>query len=304
MFGTNINILLENIPKPHNPQRLDLVLDGGAFNGSYMVGGLMFLKAMEENKHVKVEIISSCSIGSVCGLLYHLNEMELFETFYEYVRDTFQRHKNLNMFDKCFSILRKKIPKNFCKKIKDRLIITYYNANTLEKVVKTRYKNIDELFETIRRSCHVPFMMGDQILHRDVYMDGLMPYVLQSVDDKKILHFDLYGRDILTSLFTIKNEITNRHRILSGMLDVHLFFIKNTSTQMCSYINNPSTLFIINNYIKLLCEIIIIYAVYLYMRLCSFLKSNNITCEKSFIFELFIHLLRETYYKSIEYICL
>ncbi len=304
MIDTNINMLLENVPKPQKPQRLDLVLDGGAFNGSYMAGGLMFIKAMESNKYVKVERISSCSIGSVCGLLYHLNEIELFETFYEHVRDVFHKNKNLNMFDDCFSIVRKKIPKNFCKKIKDRLIITYYNANTLEKVVQTQYKNIDELLETIRRSCYVPFMMGDQILCRDVYMDGFTPYVLQPIDDKKILHFDLYGRDMLSFLFTIKNEITNRHRMLSGMLDVHLFFIKNTSTQMCSYINNPSILFIVNNYIKLLCENIIIYIVYLYMRLCSVLKSNNITCEKSFIFDLFIHLIRETYYKSIEYICL
>ena len=34
---TFINTLIENIPEKHLPPELDLVFDGGAFNGVYML---------------------------------------------------------------------------------------------------------------------------------------------------------------------------------------------------------------------------------------------------------------------------
>ena len=36
----------------------------------------------------------------------------------------------------------------------------------------------------------------------------------------------------------VKNEKTNLHRILIGVLDFHLFLIKQRKTAMCSYVND------------------------------------------------------------------
>ena len=41
-----IDDLPENIKNCKNPIMIDLVLDGGAFNGAYLVGALFFLKEM------------------------------------------------------------------------------------------------------------------------------------------------------------------------------------------------------------------------------------------------------------------
>ena len=47
MFQPYINNLLNNLPKRDNPFHIDLVLDGGVFNGSYLIGALYFLKELE-----------------------------------------------------------------------------------------------------------------------------------------------------------------------------------------------------------------------------------------------------------------
>jgi len=59
MIHTYVKKLIENLPEnitqKKEPLILDLVLDGGAFNGSYLVGALYFLKEMERLNYVKIE---------------------------------------------------------------------------------------------------------------------------------------------------------------------------------------------------------------------------------------------------------
>ena len=45
-----IDKLISNIDKNNIPKTIDLILDGGAFNGSYQIGGLLYLKRMENKK--------------------------------------------------------------------------------------------------------------------------------------------------------------------------------------------------------------------------------------------------------------
>ena len=58
---TFINTLIENIPEKHLPPELDLVLDGGAFNGVYMLGGLFYVKELERREKIQVKRVSCCS---------------------------------------------------------------------------------------------------------------------------------------------------------------------------------------------------------------------------------------------------
>ena len=69
MIKKIINQLLDdnqiNLNFGEKPQRIDIVLGGGAFNGSYLIGALFFLKEMEKRNYIIVERISGCSIGSI-----------------------------------------------------------------------------------------------------------------------------------------------------------------------------------------------------------------------------------------------
>ena len=58
MINDYVNKLIENLPDDIKnrtmPEEIDLVLDGGVFNGSYHVGALYFLKEMERRKYIKI----------------------------------------------------------------------------------------------------------------------------------------------------------------------------------------------------------------------------------------------------------
>ena len=92
MIDNYINQLLENVNHENIPKNIDLVLQGGAFNGSYMIGCLLYLKQMEEKKLIYVDRVSGCSIGAVLGLCFLTNKIEIAITngikMMEFIRKT------------------------------------------------------------------------------------------------------------------------------------------------------------------------------------------------------------------------
>jgi hypothetical protein len=118
------------------------------------------------------------------------------------------------------------------------------------------------MIHTIIKSCYVPLLIDGNILYKHKYIDGITPYIFNKEPNKKILYLDLFGYDKVGNLLNVKNEKTNYHRILSGLLDIHSFFIKQSSTQMCSYVNDWS---IVNkgfNYCKRITEKLCIYIIF------------------------------------------
>jgi hypothetical protein len=226
--------LLENIPSDFKKQKINLILDSGAFNGSYLVGALYFLKEMERKKHIKINKISGSSIGSLTALLYCSDLLDLSTEIYNIASKQFKENWDLNVVDEIFQLIRRQLNPDY--KIPDRfLYISFYNIKKGKKVVRSRYRNLEDLFETIRRSCFVPFLINGEMLHREKFCDGMFPYILPIEPNVETLYLNLYGYDKLQYLLSIKNEKNNTHRILNGLLDIHLFFIKDEPTQMCSY---------------------------------------------------------------------
>ena len=91
--------LIENLPEElknsKTPLRLDIVLDGGIFNGSYLVGALYFLKEMEKRNYVIIERISGCSIGSVVAFLYFMDALDEMPKLYDIVKNEFKNENNI-----------------------------------------------------------------------------------------------------------------------------------------------------------------------------------------------------------------
>ena len=104
---------------------------------------------------------------------------------------------------------------------------------------------------------------------------------------RKIIFMDLLGFDKIGHTLNVKNEKTNFHRILSGMLDIHNFFIKDGSqTQMCSFVNNWSLYNYFLMSIRYLIEKIIIYKIY-------FLNIINVNLPNKFKQGLFYKLMNK-----------
>lgn len=296
--------LIENIPctiKNNKTIKTDLVLDGGIFNGSYLAGALYFLKEMEKKNIINVERVSGVSVGAIVAFLYFIDELDLMTHLYNIVCSEFKTNYNLKIIKKLKTLLNCKIPSNICEKVNERLYITYYNIKKGKKIVKKKYKSIDDILNTIIKSCFIPYLIDGTLLYKNKYIDGINPYIFNIEKDKKILYLDLCGYDKIWHLLNIKNEKTNHHRILSGLLDIHNFYIKQASTNMCSYVNDWS---IINNttyYFKKMIEKIFVYIVYIIMYLKKYIP---IEIQHGVIYKIISKMFIETFIILLDTYCM
>ena len=233
---------MDNLPdyikNTDNPLKIDLVLDGGVFNGSYLAGALYFLKEMEKRKYIIIERISGCSIGSIAGFLYIMDRLDLITNLYEEFNKEFKETYSLNIIKYIKGNLMEFSNEENLKKINSKLYITYYNIIKGQKKVKSVYKNWDELSNTLIKSCFFPYLVNGNLLYKNKYLDGISPYIFNEQPGRKILYMELFSSDKISGIINIKNEKTNHHRILTGLLDIHNFFIKDSRrTVMCCYVN-------------------------------------------------------------------
>ena len=186
MIKSYINKLIENLPIEikqneinKTPMKVDLILDGGLFNGSYLVGALYFIKEMEARRYIKVERISGCSIGSLVGFLYFIDALDELPCLYESLLDDFKTQNNFSLIKNLKQKLVHRIPENICEKVFKRLYITYNNIKTGKKIVKKTYKNVNEIFDSIIKSSYIPFMIDGNLVYQNKYIDGLNPYIFE-----------------------------------------------------------------------------------------------------------------------------
>lgn len=271
MINEYILHLIKNLQKDvHFPQEIDLVLSGGAFNGSYMLGSLYYLRELEHQGKINIHKISGSSIGSILGLFYIADRLDLFNELYSSCFDSLVEHRNLSKLLQLKTMLKDQLPSNLCELVQDKLYISYHNIRSGRKCVKHRYKNTDELMDCIIRSCYVPFLINYRAAYKNKYIDGMLPFFFKQKKSKtKVLYINLITHDKASHMLAVKNEYTNMHRVLIGISDIHQFFIKNKNTYMCSYIDNWSLYEYVVYYLSLVIEKSILYTLYVTKDICN-----------------------------------
>lgn len=302
MIENYVNKFIENLPEDSKKYcEIDLILDGGAFNGSYLVGALYFLKEMEKRSYIKIDRISGCSVGSIVALLYYIDALDLMPSLYEIINRDFKHKYNLNTIKTLKQYLQHKIPDDICSKINNKLFISYHNIKKRKKIVKSTYNNVDDIFDTIIKSCYIPFLIDNKLLYKNKYMDGINAHIFNRDTRKKILHMELFSYDKFTSSINIKNEKSNFHRILSGLLDIHSFFIKKTNTPMCSFVNEWSLINKCRYHLKILLENIIVYIIYSIFYIKKYIPED---IKDNFIIKLISKILFDIFIISLDTYCL
>ena len=305
MINKYIEKFIENLPEEFknnkNPIKLDLVLDGGIFNGSYLIGALYFLKEMEKRNYVKIHRISGCSIGSIVAFVYIIDCLDILELLYDTTLKQLEVNHNLNTVLNLHKLLDSHIPNDVCDKVNNKLYITYTNIQKKRKKVKFIYKTKEEIINTIIKSSYIPFLIDGNLLFENKYIDGINPYIFKIKNDRKILYLNLYGYDKIKYLLNIKNEKTNFHRILSGLLDIHNFFIKQTNTYMCSYINEWNIFDNTHFFIKKIIEKILIYFICIINLL---LKNISVKIKDFVLYKILSKITYETYVILLQTYCI
>jgi hypothetical protein len=304
MINDYVIKLIENLPDDikniKEPIKMDIVLDGGIFNGSYHVGALYFLKEMENRKYIKIDRLSGCSVGSIVGFLYFIDSLDLMPVLYDLINKEFRQTYNLNLIKELKKHLADRIPSDICERVNNRLFITYNNIKKGTKPVKSIYKDVDDIINAIIKSSYIPYLIDGNVLYENKSMDGITPFIFKE-REKKILYLDLFGSDKLGNLLNVKNEKSNYHRILSGLLDIHSFFIKQSNTPMCSYVNDWTYSNICFNYLKTIIERICIYLIHILL----FFKTNiSVEFKETVLYKILSKISYDIFIIILETYCL
>ena len=146
MLESCIENLVKNLPKTEKSQNIDLVLEGGAFNGSYQLGALMFLKEMEEKKRISIHRISGCSIGALGACLFLLDRLDLGFAFYDI---TSQEFKTELLLTKVIEFIERNIDtidqNIFDKLSKNKLFISYFDLQQNKQIIQNEFIAKDDL---------------------------------------------------------------------------------------------------------------------------------------------------------------
>jgi hypothetical protein len=296
MLEKYINNLIDKIPnhfikklqnRTNKPLNVDVVFEGGLFNGSYQVGFLSYIKQMEKKQLLKVERVSGCSSGAIIAFLYFTNISinDIINITNNIIYKHVKKYYNIDIFKNFFDFCSKQLPANFLDIINGKLFITYNDIAKGKQIVKSTYSSIDELFDVIHRSCHIPYVIDKSIFYKGKYVDGLYPYIFKPKQNRKIINVNIINLKKLSSFISIKNEKNNMHRVIDGILDTHTFFSSIFYSNMCSYVNDQTIITKLQNFIiiKLLqFNILILHYFYLFNKLFGKLIKTNYDVKKIF----------------------
>ena len=154
-----VDTLIENIDKPNEIHKLNLILDSGGFNGSYHHGVLIYFNQLEQKQYVKINKISGSSIGSVCGMLYLLDLLDDAFDGHDIMRNAFKNTGDLSFAKKWLNSYNKKLKKDDYLKCNNRLFITYYNIITCKQIVISKYKSNAHLLVSFDVRIHNPHLI-------------------------------------------------------------------------------------------------------------------------------------------------
>jgi hypothetical protein len=238
-------VLIKNIDASIIKEKnIDLILSGGAFNASYLIGCLYFIREMCEKGLIIVNKVSTCSASSMIGLLFIVDKLDIFiEKMYELLVGSFKKNRNVIFDEESLStiikIIEDVLPDDVLSRINGRLYITYYDVTKCEQVVKSNYEDVSDIIRTIRRSCFIPYITMDKLMEENRYIDGGTPYIFNKEFGVNRIYINLLcGVDKIKDSMIIKRDKIVMHRILDGILDVHNFFFKCKKTPMCCYVED------------------------------------------------------------------
>ena len=290
---TYITSLVENIPFEQFPNgkitEIDLVLDGGAFNGIFMLGALFYIKELEIQYKIKITRISGCSIGAIMGLMYLLNRLDLAMELITISFTNIRKHQD-------FKKVIRHVKKQMYSVITDsdvlvcnrRFFLTYFDTAKGKQIVKSKYNSKKEIIDSIVKSLYVPYLIDRNVTDKDGCIDGAFPYMFKRQDsDRKILFINLQGLNKIFKMIYIKNEKNIYPRLMEGLHEMHNFICTGEPTSLCSYVNEWNIVDILYFRLRESLYTFIFYVFRTFLQIEQFfpkqLKNKNIIKQNAFI---------------------
>lgn len=296
-MNNTITNLIDNIPPPRYVETIHIVCDGGAYNGGYLYGMLLYMKKLESKKYIQIDKISGSSIGSLLGVFYILNKLSLVYIYMNKICNCYRRSHCLKDFEPLLHELLKELDENDYKKLNNKMFINYYDIKECKEIVQSTYTSNKDIENYILNSTFIPFFMNGNY-SRDGKIDATTAYIFnnRTIDDTKILFFRLAPYKKLKNAFHIRGELNLEQRIIEGILDVHTFYMKNESTIFCSWVNKWTLCDYIVYRFRRMLWLCIVLILYIYNNYKSYVPSFIITkIQSNRLFSLILEHLTYLY---------
>ena len=273
MFEKEIQNLIDNIPKGERKQKIDVVCEGGAFNGYNQLGVMLYIKELEKKRKIQVNRLSGSSVGSLISFCYLTDQLDIFMKLYTKVITSLKKSLGFEFLkEEVREIVNYSTEKKVLKKVNGRLYVNYYDLDKKESIVKSEYVSLNELFHILWSSCYIPYVTENAAFYRENNekeseeprkIDGGLPFIFKNRekhDKEKIVYINLSNIDMLQKIFQLKKQKNCNGRILHGILEAHSFFCEKQQTSMISYVNDWGKKDYISQRMK---EVILLLLVYI-----------------------------------------
>jgi hypothetical protein len=240
VYKSYINTLIDNLNlNESQPLELDLILDGGGFKGSFLIGSLLYLYELEKKNYIKINRISGSSIGGILATLYLLERLDEWDNLYKEIVDDFKKTMNLKFVHSVLENFGQKLDENEYKKLNGKLYLNYFDIQKKQEEVIWSFNSNKEVVECLKYTSYLP-VITDGNMHYNNKVDGARPYIFETrgPNEKKILYIDLNFIGKIKNFLNTSTDKNGSGRVLKGIIDIHDFFSEGEQTTMCSYVNN------------------------------------------------------------------
>mgnify|MGYP001157188184 CR=1 FL=1 len=284
MYNKEIRNLIKNI-NIKQIKKLNIVLEGGALNGGYLLGIVLFIKELEHQKKLKVNKISGTSIGALVGLTYFLNKLNLSQTIIKTTRLCLKKKKNLSCLRDIIEKITDNITTKQLKLLTNRFYVTYFDITLNKQIIQYKYDTKEQLINTIFKACYLPFVIDGNHSYTEKnnsFVDGGMPFLFTPSKNKKhrVLYLCITPISKVRNIISFRKDNNLQGRILEGVLDIYYFFLYNVNTKYCSYIDNWKPLdfctYRLKQLVLLISIIIINLIVNIYSKISPYLNRYRI----------------------------
>ena len=241
-----------------NPLEIDLVISGGAFNGAYAFGVILYLLELVSQKKLIVKNISGCSVGALGALCVACNNLDPIYGLWSKLKQDFRDNQTLEpikeIIKECIDECMKD---NDISTLEDRLFITKTDVKSGQHIIKSKWQSKEELHEDLISSCFVPYIVDGNPRYKDQYIDGINPHIFKNTT-RKCIYIDLHSiyKNRWVKCFFTSCEKNPDQRILEGVNEC-CKFLNGESSYLCSWLHKWN----IMSYTLFRLQFIIIYTI-------------------------------------------
>jgi hypothetical protein len=243
-------------------KHLDLVVDGGGFSGSHLVGALAYLKHLRDNQLVHIRRVAGVSVGAISALLFQADMLNHAFHMYPSIRTHYAKHLNTAIVSDHLATILTHLDTHLPAFFRTcNLHISYFHVPSMKHITVSHFTSNTHLLDIVRRSVHMPLFYDGSTLLRGKYIDGLYPdtFLFSHVDG-----CDGSGSDAYQTLFfnltnlPLISMVSTQHRpsihdsALEGTLLTHQFFRSGQNNHFCHIFTHLSC----RGAIFLLCRVV------------------------------------------------